>query len=177
VVGGGDAGSDCVEDARGVEALAFLHHGSRQEEGAPVEARLRGAHAHHPVTQLVRDGEPLRSVSRHDDRYLDGAFGGHAAGVTHLDLVAVDDGAFAAQQRAQRADVLLHELPAECAMAEHAAAGEARTEGVDHAARREMLDRRQCRRRHQGVAQARNRHGAAHLDAVGALGDARQGNP
>ena len=60
-----------LEGPRGIGRLALVQHRAEAEEGAPVEARLRRADAHHPVAVLAGHLEPLGSVRRHQDRVLE----------------------------------------------------------------------------------------------------------
>ena len=75
---------------------------------------------------------------------------------------------FAAQQRAQLHDVLLHAGPRQRALAHRHPTGEAGADRDRHPAGRQLLERGDRTRLHERVAQVGDEHGGAESDALGA---------
>ena len=99
-----------------------------------------------------------------------------AFGMAHRDHPAVDLDGVAAQQRTQRADVLVDATPRQRSLPEHRARGEAGADDDREAPGRDVLDRRDRRRGGEHVAQVRDDE-RAEPDALGVVGDARQRDP
>jgi hypothetical protein len=172
-----DRGRERVEDARRGEALARVEHGARARERAPREARGRLAEREHAVAELARDALAARAVRADEDRRRERAPRREALRVEHPDARALDDGVVAAQQRAQRPQVLGDAAPRERGLAEQAAPGEAGSDRDGHAAGRHRLERRDRGGLSRHVAQARHEHAGADPDAARRLGEPRERHP
>ena len=96
--------------------------------------------------------------------------------MAHRDHPAVDLDGVTAQQRPQRADVLVDMTPGQGALAEHRPRGEAGADDDREPPGRDVFDGRDRRRGGEHVAQVRDDE-RTEPDALGVVGDARERDP
>src|SRR5262245_66393086 len=121
---------------------------------------------------LSREREPLRTDGREVQRDVDRTRWSEAWRMEHLARGAVDLDHIAAQQPPELRHIRHERVPCHRLLAHRATCGEASPERGNEPSGRELLDRRDRRRRDHDMTQTRHRDTRTEADCGRALGDA-----